>query len=114
MTVVHEPQAGGTGVQKIIESTLLLRKAESVPSYRSDDTGRSKSLSTIHNWDFIVIKLFNSGTERFAKNVVELLHSDKSNIQTIQNELKNVTFCSRLWRETCSQMLENRRLVSRK
>lgn len=53
---------------------MINKEPESVPLRRSEDTGRSKTISAVLGWAFLIIELLNGQAEQHEKGVIKLLH----------------------------------------
>lgn len=57
--------------------------------------------------NIVVTELFRSFAERYVTNIIKLVYWDILNIEAVRNNMKSMTLCSELLRETFSQILEN-------
>lgn len=80
-TVVHEVYARPTVPKQILKSTTISTEPETVLSHSFDNTGHNKAICAAIGWALLSIELYESGTERHARKVVELLHYDKFDIE---------------------------------
>lgn len=78
-----------------------------MPSYRSDGTERTDTFSTVLDSIIFLTKSFRSVAELYAGKVFKLLDGDTLDIETVWYEWKSGTSCSKLVRETSSQILGN-------
>lgn len=106
-TAWHEIQLECAVWQWSMERSISAMELDSVRSYRSNDTERSKTMSADFSWALLIMELFKRGEEWFAKIVAEPLHCEYLIIDAIQNMLRSGTACSELVRESSSQMLGN-------
>lgn len=86
---------------------------ESLRSNKFNDTEGSDTLYDVLNWSILVTEQFRSGGEQYRRKIVEILHCDKFDVETIQNELKGVRSCSGLVLENVSQVLGNKEIMKR-
>lgn len=68
---MHEVQAGSPVQQQSIKSTIIAMELGVVLFHSSNDTKRSETMCAVFNWAFLVIELFKSGAQWYAKKVVE-------------------------------------------
>lgn len=109
-TDVHEAQVGRTMAQYSIKNAKISMAQESVHRYRSNNAEQSVTNFAVLNCALLIIKFFKDGTERYAKEVVNLLHCKKFSIKAIQDKLKNITSCSEMVREWSGWILKNQGL----
>lgn len=63
-------------------------------------------MSPVFDWALLIMKIFKSGVERYARIVVEQLHSENYGIKAIQNKLKSVESSSRVVLGSSGGLLE--------
>lgn len=73
-TALHKIQMRSAVQRWNINNALISMKPESAPLNSSDDTGRSETVSAVHDCAVLIMQLFKSGAERYEKKVVKLLH----------------------------------------
>lgn len=88
---MYEAQAGNEVQQLSIEGALIIMKPDSAPSDRSDDTGRSETMSAVLDYVFLIMELFKGGTWYHVKQVVELLHCDNFYVKVVNDNVSSVT-----------------------
>lgn len=69
-TADPDVQVNNVKQQQSMESALIGMEPASVPSYSSDQTGRSKTISAVFDLALMDVELFQSGEEQYVKNVV--------------------------------------------
>lgn len=81
---------------------MMSAEPESALFCRSDDTGRGEIKSVVFDSAFFVRKLSRSRTERYARDILELLHSQKLDIEEKRDNLKSRKLCGELMQESFS------------
>lgn len=64
-------------------SAMIGIKPKSVPQYRSNDMGRSGTLSAVADWNPGTMELSRSGAERYAKKAVKLTHCHNLDLKEV-------------------------------
>lgn len=94
-----------------IDSALIGTESEFVPPYTSGDTARSKTISAVIQWLYVIRKPFKIGAEQHAKKVAELIHCYNFDIKAICNKLQSVIWCSEFVCKTSSGLREDQGFI---
>lgn len=87
-TAVHEIKVRGAVIQQSLEGTMIGMEPEPVPSYSYENIWQNKTMSAVLDWLFLVMELYESAAERYAKKVVELLHCDNFDIDAARDKFR--------------------------